>query len=184
MKASTATPALCNVWVRTTDRLPCLPGEQADILMWSPEWATWLKGLVTVWGAGIAEWAMYDQQNDRYHAFEHVPEYWMRVSTAPLAWREEPPDTVGAWWLYGEVEFGSMGGHYSGSIPMVARLHHVQVMTLGSGEAAQLYGKCDGRLINLQRFSHGERRVGCVGLWRKVDEVPLPEFTYRKEEYP
>lgn len=64
-------------WVRTVDMLPGEPGEQADVLMWSPEWATWLKGMVTRWENDACEWAIYNQQDDRYHEWEHVPEFWM-----------------------------------------------------------------------------------------------------------
>lgn len=63
-------------WVKTADRLPCEVGEQSDIMMWSPEWATWLKGMVTRWADGC-EWAIYNQQDDRYIEWEHVPEFWM-----------------------------------------------------------------------------------------------------------
>jgi hypothetical protein len=64
-------------WVRTSDRLPGEPGEQTDILMWSPEWATWLKGMLTRWMDGSCEWAIYNQQDDRYHEWEYPPEFWM-----------------------------------------------------------------------------------------------------------
>ena len=64
-------------WVKTADRLPGEPGEQVDILMWSPEWATWLKGMVTRWEDGKCEWAIYNQQDDRYLEWEHVPEFWL-----------------------------------------------------------------------------------------------------------
>jgi len=64
-------------WVRTSDRLPGEIGDQADVLMWSPEWATWLKGLVTRWTDGSCEWAIYNQQDDRYHEWEYPPEFWM-----------------------------------------------------------------------------------------------------------
>ena len=64
-------------WVKTSDRLPGEPGEQTDILMWSPEWATWMKGMVTRWMDGSCEWAIYNQQDDRYHEWEYPPEFWM-----------------------------------------------------------------------------------------------------------
>ncbi len=64
-------------WVRTSDRLPGELGEQTDILMWSPEWATWLKGMVTRCMDGTCEWDIYDQQEDRYHKWEYPPEFWM-----------------------------------------------------------------------------------------------------------
>lgn len=64
-------------WVRTANRLPGEPGEQTDVLMWSPEWATWLKGMVTRWMDGTCEWSIYNQQDDRYHEWEYPPEFWM-----------------------------------------------------------------------------------------------------------
>jgi hypothetical protein len=67
-------------WVRTADRLPGKAGEQSDILMWSPEWATWLKGMVTQWADGSCEWAIYNQQDDQYHEWDHPPEFWCSPS--------------------------------------------------------------------------------------------------------
>ena len=32
-------------------------------------------------------------------------------------WSSSPPDSPGFWWLYGDEEFGTMGGNYNGSIP-------------------------------------------------------------------
>jgi hypothetical protein len=66
----------CSVWARTAERLPGQIGDQVDVLMWSPEWATWLKGMVTRWPDGC-EWEIYNQQDDRYHEWHHVPEFWM-----------------------------------------------------------------------------------------------------------
>jgi hypothetical protein len=64
-------------WVKTSDRLPGEPGEQTEILMWSPEWATWLKGMVTRWADESCEWSIYNQQDDRHHEWEYTPEFWM-----------------------------------------------------------------------------------------------------------
>jgi hypothetical protein len=65
-----------NVWIKTSDRLPGNVGDQLDILMWSPEWSTWLKGMVTIWEERC-EWAIYDWQNDRYYEWPYAPEFWM-----------------------------------------------------------------------------------------------------------
>jgi hypothetical protein len=76
----TAPPVDSTGWVRTADRLPGEPGEpgeQTDVIMWSPEWATWLKGMTTRWMDGSCEWAIYNQQDDRYHDWEYPPEFWM-----------------------------------------------------------------------------------------------------------
>lgn len=83
-KTATSVPsalleALCvSGWVRTADRLPGSPdeiGNQTDVLMWSPGWATWLKGMCTRWGDETT-WSLHDQMNDRYELFEVVPEFW------------------------------------------------------------------------------------------------------------
>lgn len=66
----------CLAWVATADRLPGKIGDQIDVLMWSPHWATWLKGTVIRWGTG-PEWAIYDQLEDRYYDWEEAPEFWM-----------------------------------------------------------------------------------------------------------
>lgn len=65
------------MWNKTADCIPtATPGEQIEVLMWSPQWATWLKGLYT---HGVAqEWALYNQQDDRYEDFPELPEFWMR----------------------------------------------------------------------------------------------------------
>jgi len=64
-------------WVKTSDSLPGIADEQCGVLMWSPGWATWLKGMITRWADGSAEWSIYDQQNDRYYECEYPPEYWL-----------------------------------------------------------------------------------------------------------
>lgn len=64
-------------WTPTYAGLPCPPGEQSDILMYSRHWATWLKGMVTVWSEEPTEWAVYNQQTDRYEKLDEIPEFWM-----------------------------------------------------------------------------------------------------------
>jgi hypothetical protein len=45
--------------------------------MWSPEWATWLKGMFTFWRDEPPEWSLYNQQTDRYEEMGNpLPEYW------------------------------------------------------------------------------------------------------------
>ena len=66
----------CSAWVRTADKLPGQVGDQVDVLMWSPEWATWLKGMVNRW-EDECEWSIYNQQDDRYHEWPYPPEFWM-----------------------------------------------------------------------------------------------------------
>jgi hypothetical protein len=66
-------------WVKTKDELPCKVGEQVDILMWSPHWATWQHGMCTVWEDEV-DWACYDASNDKFFDFDE-PEYWMLIET-------------------------------------------------------------------------------------------------------
>lgn len=69
-------------WTATTDRLPTTAvGDQVDVLMWSPEWTTWLKGMFTMWNENWQEWSVYDQQNDRYYELGWIPEFWATVTT-------------------------------------------------------------------------------------------------------
>jgi len=68
--------AACSAWVKTADKLPGQIGDQVDVLMWSPEWATWLKGMVTRW-EDECEWSIYNQQDDRYHDWHYPPAFWM-----------------------------------------------------------------------------------------------------------
>ena len=66
------------MWKETAKSLPtATPGEQVEVLMWSPQWATWLKGLYTHLG-DTQEWALYNQQEDRYEVFAELPMFWMR----------------------------------------------------------------------------------------------------------
>lgn len=99
-------------------------------------------------------------------------------------WSKDPPNEVGLWWLYGEEEFGAMGGHYTGSVPPDIELQVVKVMRLGQGDNSHLRGNSRGRLITLEPFSFSQRKPGCIGLWKKVEEPSTPEFTYRPEDYP
>ena len=63
-------------WHKTSDRLPTTEiGGQVDVLMWSPGWGTWLKGVFTFWPEK-SEWLRYDQQIKRYHGEQEAPEYW------------------------------------------------------------------------------------------------------------
>jgi hypothetical protein len=64
-------------WVRTSDRLPGRIGEQTHLLMWSLEWATWIKGMATRVSGDACEWAYYDFADDKFYEFEQCPEYWM-----------------------------------------------------------------------------------------------------------
>ena len=40
-------------WNKTSDKLPTTEtGEQVDVIMWSPTWATWMKGVFEYWPDG------------------------------------------------------------------------------------------------------------------------------------
>ena len=91
-------------------------------------------------------------------------------STDLLGWSSDPPKTEGLWWLYGDEEFGTMGGNYSGSIPAIKELHMVKVIMIGSS----LTGIAGGRMIPLRPFNENARRSGYVGVWQKVDIPVLP----------
>jgi hypothetical protein len=88
--------AACSAWVRTADKLPGQIGDQVNVLMWSPEWATWLKGMVTRW-EDECEWSIYNQQDDRYHDWHYPPEFWMSpiLPNAEVSHgdRQRQPDT-------------------------------------------------------------------------------------------
>lgn len=70
-------------WVRTEDRLPTdKSGGQVFILMWSPQWATWIHGMYTHYGDASPEtgaWAMYDPSEDRFYDWPEAPEWWCEV---------------------------------------------------------------------------------------------------------
>ena len=79
-------PPICSVgvWKRTWAELPCPVGEQVDVLMWSPHWATWIHGMFTHFPAGdggTPEWACYDANNDKFYDWPEPPEWWAAVHT-------------------------------------------------------------------------------------------------------
>jgi hypothetical protein len=94
---------------------------------------------------------------------------------AGKGWRAEPPDEEGLWWLYGEEEFGTMGGNYTGVFPPKIELHCVKVWRIG-GDDGSLQGVCDGRFTDLRPFDREKRRPGFVGVWQKVKLPELPDI--------
>ena len=84
-------------------------------------------------------------------------------------WENTAPDTEGFYWLYGDPDFGTMGGNYTGVYPLEEKLHIVQINTIGDG----LVGVCGGQIIFLQPFNEADRIPGWVGQWMKI-EVPRP----------
>ena len=88
---------------------------------------------------------------------------------SPL-WSPSPPNSEGFWWLYGDDEFGTMGGNYSGSVPPERTLRIVEVKKIGTG----LIGISSGRMIELRPFDLKGRRTGYVGVWQKALPPTLP----------
>lgn len=76
----------------------------------------------------------------------------------------------GDYWLYGDFCYGSMGGHYTGSIPPDKELHFVRVVKISNGHIAV----CNGQFMSLQPFDKEKRREGWVGVWQPVVLPVLP----------
>ena len=66
------------IWHHVSDRIPTREVcSQVDVIMWSPEWATWLKGNFTFWSEDEQEWSIYNQFTDRYEVMgPPFPLYW------------------------------------------------------------------------------------------------------------
>lgn len=94
----------------------------------------------------------------------------LQLAPPPPAWTEDPPTEPGFYWLYGEEAYGSMGGHYSGTIPPETRLHYVEVMEIRNGLAAVT----SGRFMSLDKFNPAKRREGHIGVWQPVQLPALP----------
>lgn len=86
------------------------------------------------------------------------------------AWSSSPPDSEGFWWLYGDDEFGSMGGNYTGAVPADIDLHVVKVQRIGSG----LIGVSKGRMIRLTPFDAAQKKPGYLGVWQRMVLPKLP----------
>lgn len=80
-------------WNKTSDKLPTTEiGEQVDVIMWSPTWATWMKGVFEYWPDGGPEWGQYDPFSDNHEVMgEPYPEYWCAVEL-PLLEHESSVD--------------------------------------------------------------------------------------------
>jgi hypothetical protein len=86
-------------------------------------------------------------------------------------WSPNPPTEEGWWWLFGDEEFGTMGGNYSGTFPPEEALQVVKVEMLGDS----LVGICRGRIIDLVPFDAEKRIIGYVGVWQKIILPELPK---------
>jgi len=71
------TPA--GVWRQTKAALPCGPYKQVDVLMWSPEWSTYVHGLFTNYGDSV-EWLCYDANQDKFYDWSSVPEWYTIIN--------------------------------------------------------------------------------------------------------
>lgn len=89
----------------------------------------------------------------------------------PSPWSEEPPTEPGFYWLYGEVSYGSMGGHFSGSIPPEHKLHYVEIRQISNGLSAVT----EGRFMLLRKFDAEKRQEGHIGVWQEVQHPELPD---------
>ena len=67
-------------WIKTSEKLPCEIGEQCEVIMWSPGWATWLKCSCIIFMNGSVDWKIFDQQNGEDFDCPETPEYWMHIS--------------------------------------------------------------------------------------------------------
>lgn len=85
-------------------------------------------------------------------------------------WAETPPTEPGAYWLYGDASYGSMGGHYSGTIQPEFRLHFVNVRAISNG----LMAITEGRFISLRKFDSAVRQEGHIGVWQPAKLPVLP----------
>ena len=86
-------------------------------------------------------------------------------------WSRSAPTEPGLYWLYGEADFGSMGGNYTGVYPPEAKLNFVQVQKIGGGV---LMAICNGQFISLKPFNLEKRTIGYHGVWQAIELPALP----------
>jgi hypothetical protein len=84
-------------------------------------------------------------------------------------WSPDAPNEEGPFWFYGAVNFGSMGGHYSGQIQPSKEIHLVRIRKISNG----LMAVADGRFMSLKPFDKEKKQEGrhaarkaCVGRWQ------------------
>lgn len=88
----------------------------------------------------------------------------------PDDWTSSAPTKKGSYWFYGDECFGSMGGHFTGSIPPRLELHYVTVRAISNGMMAVT----NGRFMPMRPFDPSVRREGYVGVWQPVQMPSLP----------
>lgn len=78
-------PSAVTSWTRTSERLPTADRcTQVHVLFCSPGWACPLVGQFTYWDEDDRTWSVYDQQEDRFRAWEGPqPEFWMPRPDVP-----------------------------------------------------------------------------------------------------
>jgi hypothetical protein len=85
-------------------------------------------------------------------------------------WSPDAPTDEGTFWFCGDDSFGSMGGHYTGSIQPRNEIHLVVVRKISNGVIAVT----NGHFMSLTPFNMEKRQSGYLGLWQKADLPPMP----------
>ncbi len=91
-----------------------------------------------------------------------------------LEWFDHFPTEPGTYWLYGDPEFGSMGGHYTGTIPFEPAMYFVEIFEIANGMLA----KTEGRMVFDRPFDAEKRQAGFIGKWRKATLPDPPKLDY------
>lgn len=88
----------------------------------------------------------------------------------PEDWSFDPPKEEGRYWFYGDPRFGSMGGHFAGTVPPRLELHLVNVNRISNG----FVFVCNGHFMPSRPFDKNRRSEGYVGVWQRAYAPPLP----------
>lgn len=92
------------------------------------------------------------------------------VPCMPEEWSPNPPNEEGWYWFYGDPMFGSMGGHFAGTVPPRLELHTVKCHRISNGFAFV----CDGHFMASRPFDRNRRAEGYVGVWQRAHYPALP----------
>ena len=79
-------------------------------------------------------------------------------------WYDDPPQTPGYYWFYGEPHMGSMGGHYSGTVKPRYKLYLVEVHKISNG----VIGVSNGQFISLRKWNINSMQEGVLGHWAQA----------------
>ena len=88
----------------------------------------------------------------------------------PEDWSSDQPKEEGLYWFYGDPRFGSMGGHFAGTVPPRLELHLVKVNRISNG----FVFVSDGQFMSSRPFDKNRRGEGYVGVWQRAYAPPLP----------